>query len=406
MTTYSGAKGRRALVVGLGISGMATAIRLRKAGWEPVIVERAPARRTGGYFIALFDPGRRAAERLGILGDMHDRYPPDCVGWIEDRAGNRKPGLVFPPGIRPYMLLRTDVERAAFENLPPDVEIRYSTTPIHIAQDDTGVEVTLDQNGAAVTERFDLVVGADGLRSTVRRLVFGPHEQCLHRLGYMITAFTLPAPIGGYAGNEIVSLFEPDRSLWLIPFKDHPPAVLFSYRTDDVDAQFRGRPVDRIREAYGPEPPGCLLGEAIAALEAADHYVFDSVEQVRIDNLYRGRVVLVGDAAWCAGLYSGMGASSGLVGAELLGTMLEHHRHDVAAALAAWEDHLRPLVARIQRMGVQRRFFFTPGSRMQIALRPVAARAFQLPLVGGVLHRVMRPGQGEGDDLFTVKAAA
>ncbi|GEM_PF-2092193 len=272
MTTYSGAKGRRALVVGLGISGMATAIRLRKAGWEPVIVERAPARRTGGYFIALFDPGRRAAERLGILGDMHDRYPPDCVGWIEDRAGNRKPGLVFPPGIRPYMLLRTDVERAAFENLPPDVEIRYSTTPIHIAQDDTGVEVTLDQNGAAVTERFDLVVGADGLRSTVRRLVFGPHEQCLHRLGYMITAFTLPAPIGGYAGNEIVSLFEPDRSLWLIPFKDHPPAVLFSYRTDDVDAQFRGRPVDRIREAYGPEPPGRLLGEAIAALEAADHY--------------------------------------------------------------------------------------------------------------------------------------
>lgn len=86
--------------------------------------------------------------------------------------------------------------------------------------------------------------------------------------------------------------------------------------------------------------------------------------------------------------------------------MLEHHRGDVGAALRAWEDRLRPLVAKIQKMGVQRRFFFTPGSRMQIALRPVAARAFQLPLVGGVLHRVMRPGQGEGDDLFTVKAAA
>ena len=403
--TSTGATAGRALIVGLGISGMAAAISLHRAGWEPVIVERAPGRRTGGYFIALFAPGQKAAQRLGILHDIHDRWPPNCASYMVDRAGRRKPSLTFPPNARPYMVLRGDVERAAYQGLPPGVEIRYSTTPTRIEQDGHGVTVTLDQGGATVTERFDLVVGADGLRSTVRRLVFGPHERFLHRLGYMIAAFTPPGPIGGHAGHEIISLFEPDRSLWLNPFKDHPPSVLFSYRTDDVDAQFRGRPVDRIREAYGPERPGRLLGEAIDAFDAADTYLFDSADQVRMDSWSRGRVVLLGDAAWCATLYSGMGASTGLAGADLLGTMLEHHRGDIRAALSEWESRLRPFISECQQAGVQRRLFFTPGTKMQIAIRPLLARAVQLPLLGPVLNRAAgRTGKNQQkyDAIFDV----
>ncbi|MET7464024.1 NAD-binding protein [Nonomuraea sp. NPDC005501] len=102
--TSSSSSRKRALVVGLGVSGIATAIGLRRIGWEPVIVERAPG--------------------------------------------------------------RGDVERAAFAALPHDVEIRYATTPTHIEQDASGAEVTLEHDGGSVTERYDLVVGADGLRST------------------------------------------------------------------------------------------------------------------------------------------------------------------------------------------------------------------------------------------------
>ncbi len=396
----------RALVVGLGISGIATAIRLRQAGWDAVIVEKAPARRTGGYFIALFQPGQDAAQRLGLLDNIHDRYPPGCVGHMVDRAGGHKPGLVFPPGIRPRVVLRGDVERAAFEALPPDVEIRYATTPTRIEQDESGVEVTLEHGGTTVTERFDLVVGADGLRSTVRRLVFGPHDRFLHRLGYMIAAFTLPAPIGGYSGPELVTLLEPDRSLWLIPFKDHPPSVLFSYRADDIDAQFHGRPADRIRAAYGPQPTGRLLGEAIDALDAAENFVFDSVEQTRMDSWSRGRVVLVGDSAWCAGLYSGMGASGGLIGADLLGSMLEQHPGDIGGALRAWNDRLRPQVDSWQAAGVEKRFFFTPKNRLQIAIRPMLARGLRVPLINSALARVRSssPAAG-GEQRDTVRAA-
>ncbi|MEU6739761.1 FAD-dependent oxidoreductase [Streptosporangium sandarakinum] len=382
----------RALVVGLGVSGIATAIGLRRIGWDPVIVERAPGRRSGGYFVMLFGAGQAAARRLGILDAIPDRSPLGGVTYTIDRAGVRRPGLGSRDlPIPPRTMLRGDVERAAFAALPHDVEIRYTTTPTRIEQDASGAEVTLEHDGGSVTERFDLVVGADGLRSTVRRLVFGPHGEYLHRLGYMIAATVLPGPIGGLSPHEGASLLEPGRAMWIFPFADHPPTVLFSYRTDDVDAEFTGRPAERVRAAYGPQPTGRLLGEALDALDAADGFLFDSVEQPRMDTWSRGRVVLVGDSAWCPGLYSAMGISAGLAGADLLGGMLHRHPGDVPGALRAWEAQLRPHMTYYQVNGVQERYFFTPGNRRQIALRSLLARGLRLPVIGDAM-RSLRGG--------------
>jgi len=102
-----------------------------------------------------------------------------------------------------------------------------------------------------------------------------------------------------------------------------------------------------------------------------------------------------------------MGASTGLAGADLFGTMIEYHRNDVGAALRDWAERLKPLVANIQKMGVERRFFFTPGTQMQIATRPVAARVIQLPLAGPVLNRMAaRQRNKQQSDSFAVSSAA
>ncbi|MGW0808136.1 FAD-dependent monooxygenase [Nonomuraea sp. NPDC002799] len=384
--TSSRSRRRRALVVGLGVSGIATAIGLRRIGWDPVIVERAPGRRSGGYFVVLFGAGQAAARRLGILDAIPDRSPPGGITYTVDRAGVRRPGLGFGDlPVSPRTMLRGDVERAAFAALPYDVEIRYATTPTHIEQDASGVEVTLEHDGASVTERFDLVVGADGLRSTVRRLAFGPHDRYLHRLGYMIAAAMLPGPVGGLAAHEGASLLEPGRAMWIFPFADHPPTVLFSYRADDVDAEFTGRPAERVRAAYGPQPTGRLLGEALDALDA-DAFLFDSVEQPRMDAWSHGRVVLVGDSAWSPSLYAAMGISAALAGADLLAGMLHRHPGDIHGALHAWEAQLRPHMTYYQDNGVEQRYFVTPGNQRQVALRPVLARSLQLPVIGHALR--------------------
>ncbi|MEW9555870.1 FAD-dependent monooxygenase [Nonomuraea sp. NPDC050783] len=377
---------RRALIVGLGISGIATALRLRQIGWRPVIVERAPQRRLGGHFIALFGAGRAAARRLGILEQMADRSA-DGTSHDIDRAGRRRPGLGFKdlPG-RPWVMMRGDVEQAAFAALPPDVEIRYSTVPARIEQDAGGVDVTLTDTATdtSTTERFDLVVGADGLRSTVRRLVFGPHEAYLRRMGYMAVAFQLAGPLPGFDQRDSVVLAEPRRSMWVFPFRHRPPTVLLSYHTDDVDAEFTRPVAERVREAFGPRPAGPVLGAALDALDSADQVLFDSVEQVRMDRWHRGRVVLVGDAAWCVTLYAGMGASAGMAGADLLGTMLARHPRDVTEALARWERHLRPAIGRLQANGLRMRSMFVPATRFELALRRVLLRASKLPVTSSL----------------------
>lgn len=333
-----------------------------------MVVERAARRRRGGYFIAMFGSGRIAAARMG-LERIPNRTPARAQTCTVDRAGNRKPGLGFqdlPNG--PWMMLRGDVEQAAFEALPNDVSIRFSTTPTAISQDGDGVSVVLTntQTQESTTERFDLVVGADGIRSTVRQLAWDPHERYLNRLGFMICAFELSEPLPGLVQQEGAVLSEPGRSFWVFPFADHAPTVLFSYQVDDVEAErARARQAgvaQRLREVYGPEPLGDMISEAIQRLEDADEFLFDSVEQVKVDHWHDGRVVLLGDAAWCPTLYSGMGATSALAGADALGLMLAKHPDDIETALTAWEDKLRPAIADFQQSAYPMRAIFTQTS--------------------------------------------
>jgi 2-polyprenyl-6-methoxyphenol hydroxylase-like FAD-dependent oxidoreductase len=387
----------RALIVGAGIAGLSAASPLKNAGYQPVVVERSPERRRGGYFIAMFGCGRIAADRMGIEG-IRNRMPASSVTHMVDRAGTRTPGLGLqdlPNG--PWMMLRGDVERHAFDALPEDTELRFSTTPTAITQDADGADVTLKNTttGTETTERFDLVVGADGIRSTVRKLLWGPHEQYLNRLGFMITAFELPEALPGLPQDEGVILSEPNRSFWVFPFKDHAPTVLFSYKPEDVDAdRARAKEVGvpaHLREIYGPEPMGELMEAAMDHLEHADEFLFDSVAQVEVDHWHTGRVVLLGDAAWCPTLYSGMGATSSLAGADLLGLKLAEHPNDLETALNDWEQQLRPAIADFQKSAFPMSTLFTQTSAEEQKKQQKSIRMrrimFHIPVLMRLLTR-------------------
>jgi 2-polyprenyl-6-methoxyphenol hydroxylase-like FAD-dependent oxidoreductase len=382
----------RVLVVGMGVSGISTAARLRRFGWRPVIVEKAPERRSGGYFIVLFGAGKAAAARLGLLDAIHDRGT--TVQKLDiDRVGSGRPGMSFSdlPG-KPWTMLRGDIEEAAFSVLPDDVEIRYSTVPTAIEQDVDGVDVTLLDTtaGTSVVERFDLVVGADGLRSTVRSLVFGPHEDYLRRLNYVVAGFQFDGTPAGLAPGQSVTLLEPNRSMWVFAYRDHDPTVMFTYFTDDVDAEFLRPPAERLRSVFGPRPLGTTLGDVIDSLEVTDEILFDSVEQVRMDTWHKGRVVLVGDAAWCVTFYAGMGVSSGLAGADLLGTMLQRHPADIGGALAAWERALRPYIDHYLNGAFADRKVFVVNNRLEILFRRMVPRLRRFRLGRRLVDRLVR----------------
>ncbi|SNY31364.1 FAD-dependent monooxygenase [Paractinoplanes atraurantiacus] len=368
--------GQRALIVGLGIAGMAAAIGLRRAGWTPVIVERAPQRRTGGYFLGLFPEGREAAAELGIIEYLHTRNPSaDVDTWSLDRRGNRGPGVGFldQPG-QPAAVLRGDVEAALWQAID-GVEVRFGTVPEEITQDRAGVTVLLRDTvgGTEYRETFNLVVGADGLRSTVRRLVFGPHEEFMTNWNAMICAFQLPAQAPTFAEQESVISAQAGRAVWIFGLSDRTPTTLLTYRTKDVDAEFAVPTAERLRTVFaGMDDPA--VRHALDCLENAPEHLFDSVHQVRMPRWSQGRVVLIGDAAWCLNLYSGLGATSALKGGAALATALMDHPGDVTAALGAWEARLRPFITKEQRLTHIKRHLFVPSNRVTETIRTLGIR--------------------------------
>ncbi len=388
MTTY------RALIVGTGIGGLATALRLHDIGWETVMVERAAERRSPGYFIALFGTGRAAAERLGILDAIGNRLGDDTRNYDIDRSGRRRPGMGHGdlPGA-PRLVLRGDIESSLFDAVVPWAEIRYATTPVGLIEHADGVDVALSTTTGTgkteVSERFDLVVGADGLRSTVRRLHFGPDEEFLRPFHHMIGATILRRPVAGFSAGDGFVLAEPGRSAWVFAFANHQPGVLFNYRTTDEEAEF-GRPsAESIRRAFGPEPLGPVLEDLVQQFEAADDVLFDAAYQVKMPSWHTDRVVLLGDSAWSLTLYSGMGASSALAGADLLGTTLQRNPGAPARALREWEQKLRPFIGTVQTAAHKDLVMFVPRTRRDRTTRTITLNLLRNPITKRVMNKAI-----------------
>jgi 2-polyprenyl-6-methoxyphenol hydroxylase-like FAD-dependent oxidoreductase len=382
---------KRALVVGLGIAGMSAAIGLRRAGWTPVIIERAPERRTGGYYMSLFPEGRQASADLGVVDHLHTRNPERKPGgntWSVDRRGNRKPALGFldQPGMG--AVLRGDVESALWQSITNDgVEVRFATTPVEITEGAAEVQVLLEDagTGAQYRESFDLVVGADGMRSTVRRIVFGPHEDYMTKWNAMICAFQLKEQVPSYAASDSIIVARPKRAVWVFGLADHAPTAMLTYRTEAIQEQFTGSRIERLRSVYsGMDDPA--VRHVLDSLEQAPDPLFDSVHQVKMPRWSTRRVVLAGDAAWCINTYSGMGATSSLRGGAALGSALQEHPDDLDAALGAWEAGLRPFITEQQRTARVKQQWFVPSSRPAEALRSVV-----LGLARRIVHRRLAP---------------
>ncbi|NEW38637.1 FAD-binding protein [Nocardia cyriacigeorgica] len=380
--------GRRATVVGAGIAGLAAALRLHQQGWDVVVVERAPSRRSSGYLVNLHGPGYAAAERLGLIPALTPRDIGFFTSVLVHADGRQKfaiPAAVTEAavGSRALSLFRGDLESALYDAVADLVDIRFGTTVRAVAQAPGEVVVTLSDG---IRLQAELVVGADGVHSQVRELVFGSEPEHFVDLGHMVGACALEAVPDHVPEGVGTTFLGPGRTAAVMNLGPERSSAFFAYRCPDPAAELALGAAPALTRAFGDLGGG--VADALRQLEAdpAAAY-FDSVGQIVMNRWSHDRVVLLGDAAWCVTVFAGYGAALALDGADRLGAAVAAHGDDIPAALDAWESALRPEVHKRQalaRRGISR---FAPPSRAHVLAGELMLRAIQLPGIRGMVRR-------------------
>ncbi|MFI8521369.1 FAD-dependent monooxygenase [Streptomyces sp. NPDC085481] len=365
------------LISGASIAGPALALWLHRYGFAPTVVERAPELRTGGYKVDLRGGAIEICRRMGILDEVRAHSTDMDGGSYVDSRGRtvgELPAEIF--GGREEQddeIMRGDLARILYERTRDDVEYLFGDSIAALDDDGDGVDVTFESGNR---RRFDLVVGADGLHSNTRRLVFGDERRFKRHLGAYISIFTAPNRLGLTRWETYHA--RPDKLISVYStagegahtakncFVFAAPAEL-TYDHRDTDAQKR-----LLADAFAGDD--WEIPRLIADSAHADDFYFDSVATIEMDRWSRGRVVLLGDAAHCTSPASGQGTGLALTGAYVLAGELAAAGGDHAAAFAAYEEVMRPGVELNQRFAASFAKEMTVSSRWKIALRMFMVR--------------------------------
>jgi len=377
------------LIAGAGIAGLTLAHCLERHGHHPVLVERSPGLRDGGYMLDFSGPGYDVAEKLGLLPELeafHDDIPRmtfvDPGG--KPRFSVRTAALRKLLDDRIVNVLRGDLERLLYTKIKDRVEIRFGTEVESCAQDGQGVRATFSDGQ---TGEHDLLVGADGVHSRVRAMTFGPEKQFARFVGYYAAAFILDDPtLLGAAADAFYTLSEPRRQINVYPIPGGGLATLFIHRAERDLASFTSESIRReLHAAY--DGIGWIVPELLARSDLAAEVYFDRTEQIELPRWSDGRVALVGDAAGCVSLLAGQGASLAMAGAYVLADELAAAGGDLAGALARYEARVKPAVVKSQRAGRSFARWFVPDNRARIALRDLVMRLANWPVAAPLLKQ-------------------
>jgi 2-polyprenyl-6-methoxyphenol hydroxylase-like FAD-dependent oxidoreductase len=370
---------RTVLISGAGIAGPTLAFWLKAGGFEPVLIEHAPTLRTGGYVIDFWGLGYDIAERMGLAQDIHR------VGYhmrelrIVGERGERLAGFgtsVFRELTdgRYVTLARSDLSRLLFDKVRATTEVIFGNEIVGL--EDRGDHVMVQfEHGSE--RRFDLVTGADGLHSTVRRLAFGPQRRFEKELGYAVAAFEAR---GYRRRDEDVYLMygRPGTMLGRFTLHDERSLFLFVFSADGggMPDTLAGKK-EVLRTRYGDGEWECR--PILEALDGTEELYFDRVSQIRMPRWSQGRIALVGDAASCVSLLAGQGAALAMTSAYVLAGELAGAAGSHEAAFRQYEARLRAYIGSKQRGAERFAAAFAPRTRLGLWFRNLVIRAFAVP---------------------------
>ncbi|TDE26917.1 FAD-dependent oxidoreductase [Nonomuraea mesophila] len=343
------------LISGASIGGPALAHWLARYGFAVTVVEKAPALRLGGQAVDFKGEAHLTVlARMGILDDVRRLQTGGTDQQIVDANGET---LAVIPGTfsgGDLEINRGDLSQLLYDRTSADCEYVFGDSITSLTETPNGVHVTFER---AAPRTFDLVVGADGIHSQVRRLVFGPESRHVRHLGHY---YALAGVDGGF-GARAMMYNEPGR---MVAVGGSSAFFVFASDLLDYDRYDLQQQKDVLARVYAGM--GWRTAAVMEQVRTSDDVYLDAIAQVRIDRYRAGRVALLGDAAY-GNTLGGFGTGLAVVGAYVLAGELAAAGGDHRVAFARYEEQLRGY-ARVARNG-NAGPFLAPATRTRIRLR-------------------------------------
>ena len=371
---------RSVLISGAGIAGPTLAFWLKAAGLQPTLVEHAPTLRSSGYVIDFWGLGYEIAERMGLASEINR------IGYhmrelrIVDSRGQRVTGFgtnVFREltGGRFVTLGRNDLSRLLFEKIKEKTDVLFGDEIVGLEEDANGVRVQFKHAGE---RQFGLVIGADGLHSKVRELVFGSENRFEKQLGYLVAAFE----VRGYRPRDegvYVIYSQPGRMLGRFALHEDRTLFLFvlteTERAPPIGDQAAQKAI--LCERFNDGTWECP--HILAELDHIHNLYFERVSQIKMDRWFRGRVALVGDAAFCVSLLAGQGSALAMTAAYVLAGELAKAKGNHDQAFGKYQKILRTFISSKQKGAEHFASAFAPKTRSGPFFRNQVIKMLTIP---------------------------
>ncbi len=379
------------LISGASVAGPALAYWLARYGFAVTVVEQAPSLREGGYKVDIRGVAMDVIDRMGLSQEVRKASTAIRGGaWVD---GNGKALATLGPeliGLRSRgddEVLRGDLSRILFDATKDAVEYLYGDSIVELTEQSEGVRVRFRNAAPRV---FDLVIGADGMHSAVRRLTFGAEEQFARHTGMAACVVSVP------------NFLELDRWELIYPI---PGQVVQVYATERgvAKAQFIFQLPEQVPDRRDRAAQQQLVADAFAdaewqtpallrAVPDSPDFYFDTVSQIHLDRWSHGRVALVGDAAWCPSPLSGQGTSMALIGAYVLAGELKSAAGDHRVAFDRYQRALADYVGENLPLGWNNATQMVAADRRAIRFQTTMLRMLRhMPWKGLALRPIIKP---------------
>ena len=360
------------LISGASIAGPTLAYWLKRYGFTPTVIERAPHLREGGYPVDVRYEAVQVAKRMGIWPHLQqEKTNFEELLFVTKR--HQRIGRVNLGAVRKGFdldvleIMRGDLARILYELTKDEVEYRFDDSIQALKQDEEGVDVTFERGGS---RRFDLVVGADGLHSNMRALVFGDEAQCEHYYGYHFGVFTTDNYLG--LDEACMHMYNvPGKVIGLRSTRGNQTLVVECVFKQPTQLRYDHHDVAQQKQLLASVFTGKAweVSRLMEKLYTAPDLYFDSVSQIRMQRWSRGRAVLLGDAGYCPALLSGQGTTLAMMGAYILAGELKVALGDHQQAFPQYERVFRPAVSRMQKMAGTGAKILIPGTPVGLWMR-------------------------------------